>query len=87
MDDSERSYGYSEDLYHGQRAEKSYEYSPEGETIGDESELAPEEEAIHIEGARDEELVPAPDVPEYDYGRGSAAEVESFTWENPIPKS
>ena len=57
MDDSERTYGYSEDIYHGSRhgrdAEKSYEYGPEdrgGEAEG--SELSPEEEAIHIEGPR-----------------------------------
>ena len=33
MDDSERTYGYSEDIYHGKHgrdAEKSYEYGPEG---------------------------------------------------------
>lgn len=83
MDDSEKSYGYSEDIYHGQRAEKSYEYGPEGEAVNAEQ-LAPEEEAIHIEGGRSEEPVPAPDTPEYDYGRGSTyGEVESFTWKNP----
>jgi len=83
MDDSEKSYGYSEDLYHGRRPEKSYEYGAEGETADAQgSDLAPEEEAIHIEGARNEEPVPAPDAPEYDYGRDET-EVDSFTWENP----
>ena len=84
MDDSEKSYGYSEDLYHGKRAEKSYEYGAEGETADAQgTELAPEEEAIHIEGPRDEEPVPAPaaEAGEYDYGRGEP-EVESFTWKN-----
>jgi len=86
MDDSEKSYGYSEDIYHGQRAEKSYEYGPEGDTGDAEGEgLAPEEEAIHIEGRRDEEPEAAPVAPEYDYGReGAYAAVESFTWKNPV---
>ncbi|HEX3556060.1 MAG TPA: hypothetical protein VIA62_22810 [Thermoanaerobaculia bacterium] len=89
MDDSERTYGYSEDIYHGSRhgrdAEKSYEYGPEnrgGEAEG--SELSPEEEAIHIEGPRDEEPVPAAEAREYDYGReggSDGAAVESFTWD------
>jgi hypothetical protein len=91
MDDSERSYGYSEDIYHGGRhgkdAEKSYEYGPEnqgGETEG--RELSPEEEAIHIEGPVREEPVPTAEEGgyEYDYGREGGtdgAEVESFTWD------
>src|SRR5262249_904774 len=54
MDDSERSYGYSDDIYHGQHDredEKSYEYGPEDpeETQGET--LSPEEQAIHIEGS------------------------------------
>ncbi|HEY7214166.1 MAG TPA: hypothetical protein VIC28_06015 [Thermoanaerobaculia bacterium] len=84
MDDSEKSYGYSEDIYHGKRPEKSYEYGPEGETADAQgTELAPEEEAIHIEGPRAEEPAPAAEAGEgeYDYGRGEP-EVESFTWEN-----
>jgi hypothetical protein len=82
MDDSEKSYGYSEDLYHGKRAEKSYEYGPEGETADAQgTELAPEEEAIHIEGPRAEEPEPVAEGGEYDYGRGEP-EVESFTWKN-----
>ncbi|HEV8580837.1 MAG TPA: hypothetical protein VGX68_17365 [Thermoanaerobaculia bacterium] len=83
MDDSEKSYGYSEDIYHGRRPEKSYEYGAEGETGDAEgSDLAPEEEAIHIEGARNEEPQPAAETREYDYGRDDT-DVESFTWENP----
>jgi hypothetical protein len=51
MDDSERSYGYSQDIYHGQRGagghydrtgeggtsspERSYEYGPEGGGFSD----------------------------------------------------
>lgn len=83
MDDSERTYGYSEDIYHGRRAEKSYEYGSEAGDDVEGHELSPEEEAIHIEGgARDEENVPGPDSPEYDYGRESAS-VDSFTWDLP----
>ena len=83
MDDSERSYGYSEDIYHGSHpdAEKSYEYGPEkqgGEAEG--SELSPEEEAIHIEGNRNEEPVSSAEAGEYDYSRDEKAPVESFTW-------
>jgi hypothetical protein len=84
MDDSEKSYGYSEDLYHGKRPEKSYEYGPEGETADAQgTELAPEEEAIHIVAPPEEEPAPAAEAGEYDYGRGEP-EVESFTWENPV---
>jgi hypothetical protein len=86
MDDSEKSYGYSEDIYHGRRAEKSYEYGPEGETGEPEgTDLAPEEEAVHIVGPAAGEPEPAPDMPEYDYGR-SETDVDSFTWENPETK-
>lgn len=90
MDDSEKTYGYSEDIYHGNRhgkdEEKSYEYGPEAAVTGEGegSELSPEEEAIHIEGPRDEEPVVSAEAGEYGYGReggtGSAA-VESFTWD------
>jgi hypothetical protein len=85
MDDSEKSYGYSEDLYHGKRPEKSYEYGPEGETADAQgTELAPEEEAIYIVAPPEEEPAPAAEAGgEYDYGRGEP-EVESFTWENPV---
>jgi hypothetical protein len=83
MDDSEKSYGYSEDIYHGRRAEKSYEYGPEGEAGEDEDAGLPaEEEAVHIVGPRAEEPEPSADAPEYDYGR-SETDVDSFTWKNP----
>ena len=87
MDDSEKTYGYSEDIYHGKHgrdAEKSYEYGAEGSDNAEGSELSPEEAAIHIEGSHaGEENVPSGEAGEYDYGRdgaGSAA-VESFTWD------
>ena len=82
MSDSEKSYGYSEDIYHGQRAEKSYEYgSDKDESEGAEGqELSPEEKAMRIEGPLSEVSESAPDTPGYDYGRDGT--VESFTWEN-----
>jgi hypothetical protein len=85
MDDSERSYGYSEDIYHKPgrtEDEKSYEYGSEG-GLEDNVELSPEEAAIHIEGRRrDEEQEPGPEAAApYDHGRGTTyGEVESFTW-------
>lgn len=81
MDDSERSYGYSEDIYHGgaKDAERSYEYGAEG-GLEENVELAPEEAAIHIEGNDSGEVTPAPDAGQYDYGREGAA-TESFTWD------
>lgn len=86
MDDSERSYGYSEDLYHGKRAEKSYEYGAEDPVGVEGNELSPEEVAMRIEGANrdEEEPVPDPDTRGYDHGRETASygTVESFTWEN-----
>lgn len=89
MDDSERSYGYSEDIYHkpGRATdEKSYEYGPEGGLEGN-VELSPEEAAIHIEGRREEEPVPDPEAAPYDHGRGSTyGEVESFTWGDTGPE-
>ena len=85
MDDSEKSYGYSEDIYHGhgRDAEKSYEYGAEGSDDSEGSELSPEEEAMHIEGPQaGEEPVPSAEAGEYDHGRegASSAAVESFTW-------
>jgi hypothetical protein len=86
MDDSEKSYGYSEDIYHGSHgrdAEKSYEYGAENSGDSEGSELSPEEDAMHIEGAHaGEEPVASGDTGEYDHGRGSEyAAVESFTWD------
>jgi hypothetical protein len=82
MDDSERSYGYSEDLYHGKRAEKSYEYGAEDPSGVEGQELSPEEKAMRIEGNPAEEAVPDPNSPGYDHGRETASygTVESFTW-------
>ena len=81
MDDSERSYGYSDDIYHGKKRdeERSYEYGPEG-GLEENVELSPEEAAIHIEGNDSGEVTPAPDAGQYDYGREGAA-TESFTWD------
>ncbi|HKI00557.1 MAG TPA: hypothetical protein VKK31_01120 [Thermoanaerobaculia bacterium] len=86
MDDSEKTYGYSEDIYHGKHgrdAEKSYEYGAESSGDSEGSELSPEEAAIHIEGSHaGEENVPSGEAGEYDYGRqGEYAAVESFTWD------
>lgn len=82
MDDSERSYGYSEDIYHGSKGdeERSYEYGPEG-GMEDNVELSPEEAAVHIvENRAGDEPVPDPEAGRYDYGRESES-VESFTWD------
>jgi hypothetical protein len=90
MDDSEKTYGYSEDIYHGIRqghdAEKSYEYGPEDPVTGEGegTELSPEEEAIHVMGVRDDDAVSKVGTEEYDYGReggSSSASVDSFTWD------
>ena len=87
MDDSEKSYGYSEDIYHGSHgrdAEKSYEYGAEGSGDSEGSELSPEENAMHIEGPQTgEEPVPSAGAGEYDHSREgtSSAAVESFTWD------
>ena len=88
MDDSERSYGYSEDIYHDAKshdAEKSYEYGPENPDETDQHELSPEEAAIRIEGSHaGEEPVSDPDAGTYDYGRGGqSGGNESFTWDIP----
>jgi hypothetical protein len=90
MDDSEKTYGYSADIYHGKRhghdAEKSYEYGQEAGTTGEGegSELSPEEEAIRVKGPSADEAVAKAGKKEYDYGReggSSSAAVESFTWD------
>jgi hypothetical protein len=92
MDDSERSYGYSEDIYHGKKqGEESYEYGPEPEGLdgGADTGLSPEEAAMRIEdrglatGRGEEEPVGAAGPGgTYDYDRGGAAgNVESFTWD------
>ncbi|HEV7509516.1 MAG TPA: hypothetical protein VGS07_31875 [Thermoanaerobaculia bacterium] len=89
MDDSEKTYGYSEDIYHGTRhgdAEKSYEYGAEAAVTGEgeDPELSPEEEAIHVEGRREGDVVSKAGSEEYDYGReggSGSASVDSFTWD------
>ncbi|HEY2290968.1 MAG TPA: hypothetical protein VGM86_09735 [Thermoanaerobaculia bacterium] len=87
MDDSERSYGYSEDIYHGQHDredEKSYEYGAEDPEETQAEELSPEEQAIHIEGShKGEETVASGDTGSYDYGREGSGDSESFTWDIP----
>jgi hypothetical protein len=85
MDDSERTYGYSEDIYHGSRSEKSYEYGAEDPNEIEGNELSPEEAAIRIEGSHaGEEPVADPEAGTYDYGRGGEySNTESFTWDIP----
>jgi hypothetical protein len=87
MDDSERSYGYSEDIYHGQHDredEKSYEYGAEDPEEVQGEELSPEEQAIHIEGShKGEEAIASGDTGSYDYGREGSGSAESFTWDIP----
>ena len=87
MDDSERSYGYSEDIYHGQhdrKDEKSYEYGAENPEEVQGEDLSPEEQAIHIEGShKGEEPAAAGDAGSYDYGRQGSGTSESFTWDIP----
>jgi hypothetical protein len=79
MDDSERTYGYSDDIYHGshdRKDEKSYEYGPENSEEVEGEALSPEEAAMHIEGGHSgEEAVASGETGTYDYSR-----TESFTW-------
>jgi hypothetical protein len=88
MDDSERTYGYSDDIYHGshdRQDEKSYEYGAENTEEVEGEALSPEEAAMHIEGSRaEEEPVASGAAGSYDYGReGEFAATESFTWDIP----
>ncbi|MEO6191578.1 MAG: hypothetical protein ABIS20_01085 [Thermoanaerobaculia bacterium] len=88
MDDSERTYGYSEDIYHGshdRKDEKSYEYGGENPEEVQGEQLSPEEAAMHIEGSHaGEEPIASGETGSYDYGReGGFATTESFTWGNP----
>ena len=88
MDDSERSYGYSDDIYHGphdRKDEKSYEYGAEDPEETQGQELSPEEQAIHIEGShKGEEPVASGDTRSYDHGRnGEYASTDSYTWDIP----
>jgi hypothetical protein len=87
MDDSERTYGYSDDIYHGQhdrKDEKSYEYGPENAEEVEGEALSPEEAAMHVEGSHaGEEPAASGETGSYDYGRGSEfAATESFTWDS-----
>ena|SRR5579872_6849415 len=89
MDDSERTYGYSEDIYHGahdKKDEKSYEYGAENAEEVEGELLSPEEAAMHLEGplpsARQGDGVEATEPGSYDYGRnGDYGTTESFTWD------
>ena len=89
MDDSERSYGYSEDIYHGQHDredDKSYEYGAEDPEEVQGEELSPEEQAIHIEGSHkgEEPAGSAAEPGVYDYGReGEYGSADSYTWDIP----
>lgn len=97
MDDSERSYGYSKDIYHGTRGagghydgptgdpERSYEYGPEDGGFGnsDDVEVSPEEAAIHVEDTGLSRSGGDEREGHYDHDRGSGyAGGESFTWDN-----
>jgi len=97
MDDSERSYGYSKDIYHGSRGagghydgptgdpERSYEYGPESDGFPDPEnvEISPEEAAIHVEDTGLNRSGGDEQAGHYDHDRGSSyAGGESFTWEN-----
>src|SRR3954462_5864944 len=87
MDDSERSYGYSDDIYHGQhdrKDEKSYEYGAENPEEVQGEDLSPEEQAIHVEGAGNDDSAEAAGEGTYDYSRGGEyGSTESFTWDIP----
>jgi hypothetical protein len=85
MDDSERTYGYSEDIYHGahdRKDEKSYEYGAENAEEVEGEALSPEEAAMHLEGPLPDATVESADPGSYDYGRnGEYGTTESFTWD------
>jgi len=96
MDDSERSYGYSKDIYHGSQGvgghydpghfDGSYESDGEGDPAA-EGEPSPEEAAMHVV---DREKLRAQNPEETVSAVGSerpgaAGQVESFTWENEAP--
>jgi hypothetical protein len=85
MDDSERTYGYSDDIYHGshdRKDEKSYEYGAENPEEVEGEALSPEEAAMHLEGPRPDGAVESAEPGTYDYGRdGELGTTESFTWD------
>ena len=93
MDDSERSYGYSKDIYHGSKgvgghydpehADESYETEGEADPAT-EGEPSQEEAAVHVV---DREKPPAESPEKAPVnasdlgGRNSSSRVESFTWD------
>ncbi|HYU35823.1 MAG TPA: hypothetical protein VEW48_27005 [Thermoanaerobaculia bacterium] len=93
MDDSERSYGYSKDIYHGSQgvgghydpghSDKSYESNGDGDPAGEE-EPSPEEAAMHVvdrEKPRAQSPEEAQPVSTSDSGgRSTSNRVDSFTW-------
>lgn len=96
MDDSERSYGYSKDIYHGSQgvgghyepghSDESYESEGEGDPAT-EGEPSPEEAAMRVvdrEKPRDPslEVEEAPVGASDAGGRSTSNQVESFTWAN-----
>jgi hypothetical protein len=85
MDDSERTYGYSDDIYHGphdRKDEKSYEYGAENPAEVEGEALSPEEAAMHVEGPREDDTVESAASGTYDHGReGEFGTTESFTWD------
>jgi hypothetical protein len=85
MDDSERTYGYSDDIYHGshdRKDEKSYEYGAENPEEVEGEALSPEEAAMHLEGPRPDATADSAAPGTYDYGRdGELGTTESFTWD------
>jgi hypothetical protein len=95
MDDSEKSYGYSKDIYHGSQgvgghydpghSDGSYESAGEGDPAA-EGEPSQEEAAIHVV---DREKHPDETVNAAEPERPGAAagQVESFTWENKVPST
>jgi hypothetical protein len=93
MDDSERSYGFSRDLYHGAQGvgghyqetgnthfDRSYEYGVEGDPGDD---VSPEEAAMHvIDGTTLRSGGGEAAGPSYDHDWSSNyGQVESFTWD------
>src|SRR5262245_27436489 len=98
MDDSERSYGYSKDIYHGRRGvgghyepghtDESYESVGEGDP-STEGEPSPEEAAIHVvDREKPRPQNPAETVNAGNSeGRSTSNRVESFTWDNKAPSA
>ena len=92
MDDSERSYGYSKDIYHGSQgigghydpghSDGSYESDGEGDPAA-EGEPSPEEAAMHVVD-REKPRAQNPEEsvnPAHPERRSTPSRVESFTWD------